>query len=386
MTSCAEVRENLSAYADDELSIEERQSFEEHIGRCPSCREELDDMLRIIAICRSLPQQELPEGFSAELHEKLTAVSSRRENIHVIRDKPKKPAFTRTIASLAAGILLIFLGGGIVRFGLLSGSPMSKSSGNADTAASTPAPTAAADDGDMAFSFSAAPEAETFDILASEQINAAEEADAGMGYGMMQAETPSDAPLKSFVTDRSVAMGGRDNLSFKGAQAETVVSKSSTITVLATDLEGALDEVTRLANVNNGVAPETAVFNKGSADGAQMAVISQPQEWNENQKHLIYVFAEADYSAFIAALNDTFGAADVQTGAFVAEDMTDTMNVLIDQSFKYDSEIQRLQNNASENQKEISMLKNEKDIIDAKIEQLRLNSDFVTVTVFVNMK
>jgi hypothetical protein len=381
MTSCADVRENISAYADNELSLDERQSFEEHISKCPSCKEELEDMLRIIEVCRSMPLQELPEGFGAELHEKLTAVSSRQGNIHVVRQKPKKTFLTRTIASIAAGILLIFLGGGIVRFGLLSGSFMSKNSDSAPMKADTPATAAAPAEGSMAFTSEAAQDMDNNDMQSAEQASVPEADVSGMTFGILGIEAPSEATAKGLVADRSVTEGGRDNGASKETVSETAASKSSSVTITAKDIDAALGEVAVLAEKNNGTIPEV----DGSADIPDMAAVSAQQEGSESQKQLRYVFAETDYSAFIAALNDTFGAADVQTGAFVSEDMTDSINMLIDQSVKYDAEIQRLQNDNT-SQEEINKLKSEKESIDAQIEQIRLNSDFVTVTVYVNMK
>lgn len=384
MTSCADVRENISAYADNELSMEERQTFEEHIGKCLSCKEELDDMLRIIAALRSMPQQELPEGFRAELHEKLTAVSSRQGNIQVIRQKPKKNTFVRTISSIAAGILLIFLGGSIVRFGLFSGGFMQKSTVKADMTANTPALAAAPAESNKVY-FSTASDAEVAGIQPSEPASAAEGA-SDAGAGIMSDGMFMEAPAKSIAADRSVAMQERDNGAKMETIAETAASKSSSVTITAKDVEAAIGKVTELANVNNGMAADYGADSglQKSSDTTAMYVM---QDDTQTQKQLQYVFTEADYSAFITALNDTFGAADVQTGAFISEDMTDSINMLINQSENYDIEIQRLQkDNAAKNSEEISKLKKEKESIDGQIERIRLYSDFVTVTVYVNMK
>jgi anti-sigma factor (TIGR02949 family) len=392
MTSCADVRENISAYADDELDINERQSFEEHISRCPACKDELEDMLRIIAVCRSMPQQELPEGFRDELHEKLTAVSSRQDNIRVIRNKPKMTVFARTAASIAAGILLIFLGGGIVRFGLFSGGFMSKSSSKAemtaDTSAAAPAMTAAApDENSIAFSLNASPDADTDSIQAAEPRADAAAGASSMDYGIMEFDTHSEAPAKSIDANRSVAMEARDDWSYKGMDAETAASKYSTITVMTKDIAVALGKINVLAAANNGMAPDGNGITGAVQGSPDIASLSITMNEAEVQKQLQYVFTETDYSTFTAALNDTFGAADVQAGAFVSEDMTDSINVLIDQSVAYDAEIQRLQaDNAADNSEEISRLKKEKESIDGQIESIRLNSDFVTVTVYVNIK
>lgn len=384
MTSCADVRENIGAYADNELDIIERQAFEEHIKNCPSCKEELEDMLRIIRICNNMPQQELPAGFKAELHEKLAAVSVRQEKIHVVSNKPKKIVFARTIASIAAGMLLIFLGGSIVRFGLLSGGFSAKSSESPQMSAETPAPaTAEADENGIAYSLSE--DSDTAGIQSAEPAADSAGGSASMDYGIMESEMPMEAPATSFTVNRSQAMEARYDGSYAETNSETVSSKNSTITIMAQDIEGASEMLATLASQNNGLVQAGDGADNGLEVSPDMTVISVPQNEAQSQMQLQYVFAEADYNAFVTVLNETFGAADVQTGAFVSEDMTDTMNMLIDQSVQYDTKMQKLQKDNKDSE-EINKLKKEKESIDGQIEKIRLNSDFVTVTIYVNLK
>lgn len=385
MTSCADIRENISAYADNELGIEERQAFEEHISRCPSCREELEDMLRIIAALKSLPMQELPEGFGDELHEKLLAVSSGRTNIHVIREKPKKPAFARTIASIAAGILLIFLGGGIVRFGLLSGNLAPKNDGNIDMTASSPETAAVLNDDSVSFNLKAAPDTDTAGIMSQ---GAAPDAGTGilsMEDGIAENDMLKEIPSKSFAADRSLAE--RDNAAYGITALETVVVRSSTVTILAENTEEALGEIVRLANAYNGALQETDGIPGSLTNSTDNASFSVSNERSEVRRRMRYVFGEEDYGSFVAALSEAFGAADVQTGAFVSVDMTDSINMLINQSEAYDAEIQKLQtDNSSDSSDEIGRLKKEKEIVDDQIERIRLDSDFIAITVYINPK
>jgi hypothetical protein len=378
---------NISAYADNELDVNERQSFEEHIKNCPSCKEELDDMLRIIRICNNMPQQELPAGFKSELHEKLTAVSVRQGNIHVVQEKPKKIIFTRTFASIAAGILLIFLTGSIIRFGLFSRNYSTKSADSYEMAAQTPseAPAAAAAGEGAAYSLNDVQD--TTGKQSAEPEANYEGGSAEMDYGIMASEKPMEAPAKGFAVDRSEAMEARDDGSFAKTVIEAVSSKNSTITILAKDTANATEILTTLASQNNGTVKAGDGVDNGLQDSPETAAVSVPQDEVQSQLQLQYAFAEADYNAFVAALDETFGAADVQTGAFVSEDMTDAMNMLIDQSVQYDAEMQKLQqDNSVKNSEEINKLKKEKENIDGQIEKIRLNSDFVTVTVYVNPK
>ena len=65
--NCADVRENISAFADNELDAM-KKTVRGTYEQLPECKKELDDMVRIIKLCRSMPLYDLPEGFSYEFH------------------------------------------------------------------------------------------------------------------------------------------------------------------------------------------------------------------------------------------------------------------------------------------------------------------------------
>jgi anti-sigma factor RsiW len=394
MTSCADVRENISAYVDNELDINERISFEEHIKKCPECRIELEEMIRIISICSSIPMQPLPEGFKAELHEKLTAVAARSVNTASIR-KPKKILYARTFASIAAGILLIFLGGSIVRYGLLSGGFNANKSFDGSTMAAAPAEAPADASAQMAvenegilFNKSANGSADTqaaAGAAAADVEAAAEEWKADADYGILESSQALAMP-RSYEVKRSASHDERDQAAATGFAAnETTCSKSSELTIMAEDPTAVIQTVTTLASVNNAAVPEAGETEIAFLDSTAMNY-SIAAGADDTRMQLQFIFTEEDYNMFTTALNDTFGAANVQMGAFVTEDCTDTLNMLIEQTNAYDNELRELQSNTDDNAKDIDKLKKEKEEIEKQIEAIRLNSDFVTVTVYINQK
>jgi anti-sigma factor RsiW len=63
--SCAERREALSAYVDDELAPAERAELETHLAGCPACREALAGARRLSSQLSALPAPVPPGDFEA---------------------------------------------------------------------------------------------------------------------------------------------------------------------------------------------------------------------------------------------------------------------------------------------------------------------------------
>lgn len=371
MKSCADVRENISAYVDGELSADEKISFEEHINSCPDCKKELDEMMQIIRLCSNMPLQQLPEGFRDELHEKLTAVAARSKNIETI-GKPRKIPHAKTFASIAAGILLVFIGGSIVRYGLLSGNLGAKNdAGNSYQLAEKSSETAAdsGEDQHIAFSLNA---------------DSTEDGSAAAGIQSMDnGEANQSLTYKrSNDNNRSSSAKARSEYNALGV-TETANCKSSEITIMADEPETAVETVTELASANNGAMTDEQAGYSGVQDSSEDG--NDALDGDETRIQLQMVFSQDDYKSFTNAVNDAFGAANVQIGPFITEDMTDKLNALIEQTEIYDNDIKELQKENSEsNEKKIQKLKKEKEEIVRQIETIRLNSDFVTVQVNIN--
>lgn len=97
----------IQDYLEDQLSPEERQEVEQHLAVCPQCHREWVEMNNLMQLLRGLPDEELPEGFKEELHEKL---------VQVVQDKPQEKRSLNPLPhirkhlraySAAAAVLLI---------------------------------------------------------------------------------------------------------------------------------------------------------------------------------------------------------------------------------------------------------------------------------------
>ena len=374
MTNCSIAKENICAYIDNELNIADRLSFEEHIESCRQCKSELDEMIQIVGLCKDLPQRELPVGFKAELHEKLLAAANRQEsNVRSIK-KSKGFLFTKTFASIAAGLLLIFLAGSFYKFGLHPSMKAQDSLNSTAMAAEQPAARveenamadAAGNAGDANYSL------RSFDA----KITAAAD-----GLEVDRSAT---------VQDREAALAGEDEM----LKAEIAGSKLSTITITAEDPEAQVDKVKALALENSADMTDNFAYSidasaKSSTekDMSIQTTLTSDTTAKSTQTQLNFIIPDTQYDQFIAAVNTAFGEANVQIGAFVTEDVTDTLSSTITRSNEIDSQIQGLQDKDSEkNAGEINKLKKEKEVVDGQIERIWLGTDFVNVTVLINKK
>lgn len=71
--TCAEVRNELSNYMENDVTPELRRRIEDHVLGCGGCRAVYDGLRNVIQLVRGNEVIELPEGFSRRLREKLAA-------------------------------------------------------------------------------------------------------------------------------------------------------------------------------------------------------------------------------------------------------------------------------------------------------------------------
>jgi hypothetical protein len=380
MASCFDARENICAYIDNELDADERRSFDEHIRDCMDCRRELEEMKRIIRLCNELPQLELPPGFKAELHEKLLAVQGGQDKIVKYGRRNKTFFLTRKFASIAAGVLLIFLAGGIIRLSLYSPKMTAKNSEQYTDMAAAEAP---------------AERAMPAAGVEEQQIGVQED---GKAYTTKSITNQSVAgnETESLDTNRSAATSDREGAqSFEPEmdEKEIAFNRISTITILGEDPMASAEIVRMLAFENSGEIAADENEQAGAANFRLPGAMAAKQYTGGGSdagetfvEPMMFIFPCTNYDTFIEAVNKSFGEANVQVGALVTEDMTDALNELISESVRIDNSIQELQKGNNTGNSEIDELKKEKGIVDEQIETIRLGSDFVTVTVNINAK
>jgi anti-sigma factor RsiW len=63
-----------SLYIDNMLESSEKSAFEAHLAECGVCNKKFESLRNIVDVCRCSEESALPNGFSEELHKKLSGV------------------------------------------------------------------------------------------------------------------------------------------------------------------------------------------------------------------------------------------------------------------------------------------------------------------------
>lgn len=107
---CEDCRELLWAYLEQELNEEETAKIQQHLEACADCRAEAEAQKEIMESLRSLPEEELPEGYHQELMQKLSAEAA--PNVVPFPVKKKQPKW-KQLSMIAAAALVVVAAGGI---------------------------------------------------------------------------------------------------------------------------------------------------------------------------------------------------------------------------------------------------------------------------------
>ena len=113
--NCEAVKELLWAYLEKETTAEEAEKIEEHLKHCADCREELELQKEMQETLAGLPEAELPEGYHAELMQKLRAEAA--PNVIPFPQKTavkkKKQPMYKQWGMIAAAVLVVVAAGGM---------------------------------------------------------------------------------------------------------------------------------------------------------------------------------------------------------------------------------------------------------------------------------
>lgn len=107
---CVDCRENLWAYLEHDVSEDMAQQIQQHLQTCQSCQEELKWTQNMMQTLRDLPDEPLPEGFHAELMQKIKAEAKQNNVVSFPKAKSKN---WKNFGLVAAAVLLVAAVGGL---------------------------------------------------------------------------------------------------------------------------------------------------------------------------------------------------------------------------------------------------------------------------------
>ena len=101
---CRIVRNMLSEYIDDELTQEQKEGVNLHLGECEACQNELKELLAVHKLFAATERFTAPHGFSARV---MAHVEERRESIW--SSFFARPVFLKAV-EVAFALIIVIIG------------------------------------------------------------------------------------------------------------------------------------------------------------------------------------------------------------------------------------------------------------------------------------
>lgn len=414
MKECSEITEMFLDYLDDNVESSMKEMFEEHISTCEACKIELETVKSIMALCRETPEEELPENFKPDLHDKL--LSAKEE----IADK--KPArlwhkYMKYGSSLVAGLLLIVVAQGLWSniFSLPSKSMTENATiaqGANDTenkavhspeqsgeeslrSQSADAAFTAADQtqktvGPVVPSGEGAAGQSIPESLPAAQKNAVENtappvpAPASAPAAMLKIEVPPDASSQSTsqtapkATEKTSRGTQNPQLMFSAASAGCVVNNTSSISLTVETTEKAVEKINSYPFI---------IGVEGQVPAQTFGILSTEEKQTENSVILNVKVQNASYQEFINHLIMDFGPEHVKAGTVVPQDMTEAINEKMKNIETVDEDIAALEDGLrAPSPDEMEALQSEKEGMLAEISKIEEDAGFIQIELRINTK
>ncbi|HHV98106.1 MAG TPA: hypothetical protein GXX36_00800 [Clostridiaceae bacterium] len=372
MKKCDEIRELIYIYVDGELDEAQRAEFEEHINSCADCRNELDEIKSIISMCNSIEEEELPDNFREELHSKLLAV--KEENMRKNKVVTLRNRYIRIISAVAACLLIVVLARGFLydSFFPKYGQKDMDKTGSARENAGT------LDEGAEIYGFSAENN-DAADSIAEKGSGIAEEEIQQFSI-MADPNTAEAMPGDSGITvSRSTEPGQRKH-ELQKSDEENVYSNN---VIINAKVKGELDS--EVQNIRKLAVDSGGEF---SEETAQIAMANARQETDgkkATETVLNFKISYNQYQNLFDSLTEYVGSGNI-TADKVSQDMSNIIESYNARLSEIEDEISGIEKsgNASTSSPDVlKTLNEERQLIINEIEKIKLDSDYIYVTIYI---
>ena len=371
MKKCDEVREYISLYIDEELDEAQLVDFEEHIRCCEECRNELDEIKSIISICSSIEEEELPDKFREELHSKLLTVKEEIEGKNKVV-KLRDSYIIKIVTAVAACLLIVVLTRGFLNDGFFpkhSKNDIARTEMAGDDAGTT-------DESAEISDFSA----KSYSIADDTTIENSDEVMDGVQEFSIMAEPRSAEGLpedRGDIISRSTEPGERKHY-LQRSEGENVYSNNI---IINTKINGDLDS--EVQNIKELVVDGGGEF---SEQDVEIALIDEPVYVAEKESSgtvLNFKILYNQYQDFFDSLAEYIGSENI-TADKSSQDMSSIIESYNIKLNSIEDEISRIEKSGNTSSPDmLEVLKEERQILIDEIERIRLNSDYIFVTIYI---
>lgn len=134
--------EQLSAFIDKQLSVEEQGHVDEHLKQCEQCQLWLQELRQTVMLVHALPQPQLPRSFALPADVLVAPLPIQTAHAsHVTATRRTRLSRVRTaisvVSTLAAVVGIVFLLSGFLSFSRMAASSATATSGSASSSSST---------------------------------------------------------------------------------------------------------------------------------------------------------------------------------------------------------------------------------------------------------
>ncbi len=107
--NCKRIEENLSAYLDGALTVEETEEIKTHLMNCPACQKAYDDLKETVTMLSSLEEIIPPAGFRREIYSKLQKEQAQSDRFAFLHLSDRFKRINRYQLMPVAAVLIIML-------------------------------------------------------------------------------------------------------------------------------------------------------------------------------------------------------------------------------------------------------------------------------------
>lgn len=374
MNNCSEIRELMSLYIDEELDEIERVEFEKHIELCGECRKELAEIKNIISMCSSIGEEELPDSFRDELHLKLLAVKEENDSKNKILKLRKK--YIKIISTAAACLLVAILAKGFFDgsyFPKFKQDSMVKS--EADQIAD-----------DSVNSFDTKSESSALEVKDEKEADTSEKngAKADETYEFTAKGQSDIDNMAQEAQDAGASRSTKTDERIQCLQSVPDENPCSNTALITVKTSGSLD--TSVEEIKKAALDKGAEFTDQSDGNKLINGVQASTEEKNAETILNFKILKNEYQGFYDSLTKYAGSENTSV-ELDREDMSSVIEFYDKKLDEIETEISTIEKSkVASNPEELQVLKDERDNIIAEIERIKLDSDYIFMTIYVEPK